>query len=460
MSSSTNLEKSKPERERQDWGIVLFILLMGFLCVIVAAQWALRFSPTWTLNADMGSNLDLNREFLTSKPVVFFEPVDPAILTQPSWMGGFLTPGASYSTGTPLPAAIRTNTAPPTALGATLIPTNTIPVTYTSTAVPTNTLVWLPLPATATRKPGNTDVPNTAVPPPTDTPLPSGDLSITMSDGGVTNYSPNTVLPYTVTVTNNSPFTVNGVVVADPFSVQIDSVSWTCTPFLGATCTAAGVTNIYDILNMPPGSSVTYAIDAHISLSAMGPLLNTATITIPAGFTDTDPLNNMAADTNADPALALNIGLPDGTWNNLGSGGSLTMVISPAIVADGDGAYDFVYYERIAPPPAVPPVTDPRVDMDWVQIQISSDGSTWYTVFYWGNGSSDGNTNVALPAGPWCATETDNCGIPLTSLYNSTGVAINIDGLVPAGSYPWIRITAPGGDDGDGCDIDAIQILP
>jgi hypothetical protein len=136
------------------------------------------------------------------------------------------------------------------------------------------------------------------------------------------------------------------------------------------------------------------------------------------------------------------------------------MVISPAIVADGDGAYDFVYYERVAPPPAVPPVTDPRVDMDWVQIQISSDGSTWYTVFYWGNGSSDGNSNVALPAGPWCATETDNCGIPLTSLYNSTGVAINIDGLVPAGSYPWIRITAPAGDAGDGCDIDAIQILP
>ncbi|HSK87956.1 MAG TPA: hypothetical protein VK880_06360, partial [Anaerolineales bacterium] len=108
MLSSTNPEKLKPERERQDWGIVLIILLMGFLCVIVAAQWALRLSPTWTLNADMGSNLDLNSEFLTRKPVVFFEPVDPAILTQPGWMGGFLTPGVSYSTGTPLPPLTRT----------------------------------------------------------------------------------------------------------------------------------------------------------------------------------------------------------------------------------------------------------------------------------------------------------------------------------------------------------------
>jgi hypothetical protein len=75
-------KKSKPERERnerQDWAIVLAILLIGLCCVAGAGQYALRLAPNWMLDADMGSNLDLNSEFLTSKPVDFFEPLDPAI---------------------------------------------------------------------------------------------------------------------------------------------------------------------------------------------------------------------------------------------------------------------------------------------------------------------------------------------------------------------------------------------
>jgi hypothetical protein len=71
------------------------------------------------------------------------------------------------------------------------------------------------------------------------------------------------------------------------------------------------------------------------------------------------------------------------------------------------------------------------------------------------------NSNVPIPFGTWCITEADNCHILNTDLYNGTGIAIDIDGLGLSGSYPWIRITAPAGDSGnDGCDIDAIQILP
>ena len=83
--------KSKPEnerRERKDWFIVLLILLLGFLCVIVAGQRALLASPSWTLKANMGSGIDPNSDFLT-KPIDFYEPVDPAILTQPAWVRVF-----------------------------------------------------------------------------------------------------------------------------------------------------------------------------------------------------------------------------------------------------------------------------------------------------------------------------------------------------------------------------------
>ena len=97
------------EHERHDWIIIFIILLLGFLCVIVAGQWALRFSPSWKLDADMESKLDPNSDFLTRKPSGFIEPVDPSILTNPVWINVFLTPGASVTTGTRLPKTTGTS---------------------------------------------------------------------------------------------------------------------------------------------------------------------------------------------------------------------------------------------------------------------------------------------------------------------------------------------------------------
>ena len=106
------------EHERRDWIIILIILLFGFLCVLLAGDWALRFSSRWTLNTDMGSNLNPDSDFLTNRPVNLFEPLDPAILTQPVWLDVFLTPGASFLTRTPQPTFTSTPTitgTPPTA---------------------------------------------------------------------------------------------------------------------------------------------------------------------------------------------------------------------------------------------------------------------------------------------------------------------------------------------------------
>src|SRR5512132_3077453 len=97
-----------PEQERRDWFIIPIILIIGFLCVIIAGQWALRFSPTWELNTNMDSNLDPNSDFLTRRPSGFIEPVEASILTQPAWLNLFLTPGASFATGTPFPTLTLT----------------------------------------------------------------------------------------------------------------------------------------------------------------------------------------------------------------------------------------------------------------------------------------------------------------------------------------------------------------
>lgn len=282
---------------------------------------------------------------------------------------------------------------------------------------------------------------------------PAVDLQITKTDG-VAIYNPGGTLTYTVVVTNQSTFNVNGAAVTDVLPAQITGASWSCTPAGGATCTSSGTGSLNDVIDLPAGLSVTYTILANVSPYAMGTITNTASVNAPAGFADTAPGNNSASDSNAPASSEPDIGPPDGNWIYIPQGSSLTLMISPAIAADGDiGTPDFVYYERLA--------TTAYIEMDWVQVEISTDGNTWYPVFYWGDpgGAADTNTNVDVQnlIGDLCPTETDNCRIPPDRLYNSTGITVDIDPLVPPGNYSWMRITSPVSPDGDPSEVDAIQ---
>lgn len=437
----------EPERhERQDWGIVLVILLLGFCCVLFAGQWALRFAPNWQADTDMESNINLDSEYLTNKPSGFFEPLDPAILTPPGWMDLFLTPGADFVTGTPLPPPTATV---PTIPGTIPVATNTLAVTTS----PTNTLVWFPLPATATSKPKPppADTPtNTAPPPP-----PSADLWIT-NDDGATAYVPGDPRTYTIVVSNAGPSNITGATVTDNFPAQILTANWTCAGVGGGSCTAAGAGNINDLVNLPVGSSVTYTVNVTTDPGNAANLVNTASVTGPVGYTEVAPGNESQTDTDTlittDPPGNVNTGLPDGSYYDLPAGSTLTLNIN--LTADGNTAdWDLAYYElENAGPP-------PFILLDWIVIEIS-DGYNWYTVYNWGNGVPDGNTNVAI-FGP----ETDEYNILSgPPLYNNTGVAIDIDSIVPPGPYLYIRFTSPTSGVGPpadpDADIDAIEILP
>ncbi|MEP0806670.1 MAG: hypothetical protein HRF47_14395, partial [Chloroflexota bacterium] len=96
-----NANGTRAERERRDWVIVLIILLIGFLCVGLAGERAIRLSPFWKLNTNMLSNLDPDSAFLTSRPVGYYAPLDPSILTPLPWLNIYLTPGAQVPTRPP-----------------------------------------------------------------------------------------------------------------------------------------------------------------------------------------------------------------------------------------------------------------------------------------------------------------------------------------------------------------------
>jgi uncharacterized repeat protein (TIGR01451 family) len=572
--------REREKESRDSIVLMLLILLLGFICIIITSGWALRFSPSWRLPTNMGSNLNPDSDFLT-RPVELLEPLDPAILTDPAWNNVFLTPSASFvtrvfSTPTPTPTTLRN--VPP--ITDTPVSTVFLPVTNTLVTVPTNTQIYFP-PASATPKPKPTKEPP---PTATNTPVTSvaaADLQITKTDG-VATYVPGGTLTYTITVINNGPSNVAGAVVSDNFSSPITGATWTCTSSGGASCTANGtgsinqtvdlpvssnvtytvnvtisagasgnLTNtatisspvgdpvpgnnsatdadtpftpsiadlqitkddgatdyedggftIYtivitnngpgnvvgalisdtkpanisfwtwactsetsglgtctpagasssdfsDTIDLPVGASIAYMVPATIVSGATGPLTNTVTVNVPAGYTDPSPGNN--SDSDSDQLIVASsfpygqIGTaPDGSVETIASGAYLVLQFGTPLVASGpdtDG-YDLVYYP------------DPSLQMDLVIRQIG-DGSNWYTIFNWGDGSPDANTDIN-PSD--CPGESDNCVITAPPT-NSPGVSIQIDGLVPDGNYPYIRIISPP-DSGDGVAVDAITVLP
>ena len=129
------------------------------------------------------------------------------------------------------------------------------------------------------------------------------DLSITKTDG-VTTYTPGGTTTYTIVVSNLGPSNVVNAPVTDSLPAAITSATWTCVAAAGSSCGAAnGVGSFATTASLLSGGSATYTVTANISASATGNLVNTATVSTPAGVTDPNPGNNSSTDT--DTALPL-----------------------------------------------------------------------------------------------------------------------------------------------------------
>lgn len=336
-------EKGKTsERERRDWIIFLIILLIGFLCVIVAGEQAARFSPRWSLDSNMRSNLDPNSDFLTNRPDNFYEPLDPSILTQQIRINNFLTPGALFEIHTLPPALGVTNTPLGT---STTAPTQlTSPTAFNNTNTPsaatpspTNTVIYYPPPPST----------NTPKPPPTNTPvtpLPTADLAITKNDGGLTAVDPNDTVIYTVRVTNNGPDSVTGAILSVPSATGLSKTLVTCSPPApGQQCvTPPTITDLEGgSFALPPlnsGEFYEIAITTDVTATS-GSVTNSATVTAPAGVIDPTG-NNSASDTNTVNLVAdLQITKDDGaTAYEVDGSTTYTIIVSNTGPSDVTGA--------------------------------------------------------------------------------------------------------------------------
>lgn len=125
----------------------------------------------------------------------------------------------------------------------------------------------------------------------------AADLQITNTDN-LASAVPGTSVTYNIVVTNAGPDDVTGAVVADVLPTALTGATFTATGTGGAAnFDASGSGDINDTVDLPSGSSITYVVTATISAAATGTLVNTATVTAPAGV-DGDLTNNAATDSN------------------------------------------------------------------------------------------------------------------------------------------------------------------
>jgi uncharacterized repeat protein (TIGR01451 family) len=175
-----------------------------------------------------------------------------------------------------------------------------------------------------------------------DTLAPQADLQITNSDGQ-TSAAPGSAITYTIVVTNTGPSRVTGATVADSLPAALTNVTYTATQTGGATgYTANGSGNLADTVNLPAGSTITYQVHSTLSAGATGTLANTASVTAPAGVTDTNAANNSVTDSDtiaANPQTDLQITKTDGQTTAVpGSAITYTIVVTNAGPSSVTGA--------------------------------------------------------------------------------------------------------------------------
>ena len=133
----------------------------------------------------------------------------------------------------------------------------------------------------------------------TDAVYDSVDLSITKTDG-LTSLPRGGSMQYSIVATNNGAVTVPAAHITDPMPAQLATATWTCAAVAPSTCsTSSGSGSIDTTVDLAPGGSAAFTVDATVASAAVGAINNTATVSVPpVGFVDSSASNNSATDSD------------------------------------------------------------------------------------------------------------------------------------------------------------------
>jgi len=159
----------------------------------------------------------------------------------------------------------------------------------------------------------------------------TSDLAVTKSDGRAT-VLPGEPVVYTVQVSNLGPDAVAYARVIDAVPAALLDVGWTCSATSGSSCGSPGGNgDIDEHVSLLAGGSATFTVFGTLDSGASGSLVNTATASVPNGFTDAVGGNDSATDTDA-------IGTP-----------SFLMIDDVSAAEEDSGTSDFTFTVTLAP---------------------------------------------------------------------------------------------------------------
>lgn len=228
--------------------------------------------------------------------------VVPAALQNVSWTA------ATNGTGTTVSAAAGTGNNIALTGNIPAGVTNSITIVVTGKLDPATMLGQISNTATATPATGTTD-PTPASSTVTSTISRQTDLVIVKS--GPANKGAGQAISYQLLVTNNGPSDVTGAIIKDIVPAQITGVTYTTSVTGSAQVTTAVLTgntlNITGNIAAGAGNSMIVNVNGIINPNtAPGNITNTATVTPPAGTTETQPASNTSTVITA---VSTNVGL-------------------------------------------------------------------------------------------------------------------------------------------------------
>lgn len=232
---------------------------------------------------------------------------------------------------------------------------------------------------------------------------------------------------YTVTVSNPGTVAADGTTLSDPIPTGLTAFDWTCAASGGAVCPNASGTGPIDetIAIFPSGGELIYTITATVSATPPATVINTATVTPPAGGACETSCNASAA-VGSSPVLAIAKSTSTAVLN---PNGTVTFTVSVrnvgSVAAGGTVVSD-----------PIPPGFDA---FDWTC--ASSGGAVCPNATGTGPISE---TIVVFPAGSELvytitATATDN---PPASVINTAEAAPPLGGICENSAEPPCRATA------------------
>jgi uncharacterized repeat protein (TIGR01451 family) len=139
---------------------------------------------------------------------------------------------------------------------------------------------------------------------------PAVDLAITIDDG-IDFARGGGRVDYTIVVRNTGVTAAHGAHVSDNLPSNLGDALWSCVATDGATCTADGSGSIDDTVDIAPGASLTYRLEATVAALPEEGVSTSASVSAPVGTTDSNEADNMATDSDVvglfadgfDPAL-------------------------------------------------------------------------------------------------------------------------------------------------------------